>query len=65
MVPGGADGMARRIGALEAAVERRVEERMGEEIEAVLEVLEGRLPREEFLRVLEIVASLDGGEQSA
>lgn len=44
-MPGRTGGdMGRRIGALEAAVERRVEE----EIDAVLNALEERLPREEL-----------------
>lgn len=53
-----AGGLGRRIGSLEAEVERRVEE----ELDAVLTLLEERLSREEFRRVLEIVADKDGEE---
>lgn len=61
-MPGKASGgMGRRIGALEErALEVAVERRLAEEIDAVLDALQERLPREEFRRVLEIVTSLDG-----
>jgi hypothetical protein len=47
---------AKRIGALEEYIEGRVEERMREEIEALLDFLEARLAREEFIKVARIVA---------
>ncbi len=50
-------GLDRRLGALEREVERRVEE----ELEEMLNLLEARLPREEFRRVAEILAA-DGEE---
>ncbi len=54
-MPGGLD---RRLGVLEARVERRVEE----EFKAMLELLERELPREEFIRVVKILAH--GDEES-
>jgi hypothetical protein len=47
-----AGGMDRRIGALEGLVERRVEE----EIEAVLDLLGEHPPREEYERLLRLMA---------
>ncbi len=49
----------RRVSALEDFVEGRVRERLKQEIEAMLDRLERGLPREEFVRVLQIV----GGEE--
>jgi regulator of replication initiation timing len=53
----------RRTGALEEYIESQVEERMRLEIEAMMDVLEEKLTREEFLRVARIVA--DSGEGKA
>jgi hypothetical protein len=44
-----------RTGALEEYIESQVEERMRQEIEAMLVVLEAKLTREEFLKVARIV----------
>ena len=44
-------GMNRRVGALEEYIESQVQARMEAEIEAMLDVLEAKLSREEFLRV--------------
>ena len=41
----------RRVGALEEYLESQVQARMEAEIEAMLDVLEAKLSREEFLRV--------------
>ena len=49
--------MRRRLSVLEErVVEEQVQERLEAEFEAFLEVLEEKLPRTEFLRVLEIAA---------
>jgi hypothetical protein len=48
--------------ALEAYIETRVEEGVRRELEAALEILEERLPREEFVRVAWILAEMGGGE---
>lgn len=53
---GGAD---RRIGVLESLVERRVEE----ELELALRLLEERLPKDDYVRVLRIIAGQDKGEE--
>lgn len=55
-MPGGVD---RRIGVLESLVERRVEE----ELEAVLCLLEERLPKDDYVRILRIVAGREKGEE--
>ena len=44
-----------RVEAFEAYIERRVEEEVKVEIEAVVEVLEERLTREEFLKVARVI----------
>jgi len=47
----------RRLSVLEErVVEEQVQERLEAEFEAFLEVLEEKLPRDTFLRVLEIAA---------
>jgi hypothetical protein len=46
----------RRTGALEEYIEGQVEERMRLEVEAMLDVLEEKLGREEFLKVARIIA---------
>jgi hypothetical protein len=46
----------KRTGVLEEFIEGQVEERMRCEIEAVLNVLEEKLDREEFLKVARIIA---------
>ena len=51
----------KRAGALEEYIESRVEERMRLELEAMLDVLEEGLTREEFIKVVRIVAGVSGG----
>ena len=51
-----------RAGALEQYIESQVEERMLLEIEAMLDVLEAKLTREEFLKVARIV--MESGEDT-
>ena len=51
----------KRVGALEEYIESRVEERMRLELEAILDVLEEGLTREEFIKVVRIVAGVSGG----
>jgi len=55
--------LQRRTGALEDYIESRVEERMRLEIEAMLDVLEEKLTREEFIKVARIVVEV--GEDGA
>jgi hypothetical protein len=45
----------RRVGTLEEYIEGQVQERMRLEIEAMLDVLEAKLTREEFLKFARIV----------
>jgi DNA-binding LytR/AlgR family response regulator len=52
----------KRLSALEAYVEIRVEEGLRRELEAALEILEERLTREEFERVARILAEMGGEE---
>jgi hypothetical protein len=52
----------KRLSALEAYIETRVEEGLRRELEAALEILEERLTREEFVRVARILAEMGGGE---
>ena len=47
--------LEKRTGALEEYIESQVAERMRLEIEALLDVLEAKLTREEFLKVARIV----------
>lgn len=49
-------GMHRRLSAMEEYIQKRVEERLDEEIEHMLTLLEKHLPADEFRRVLEIAA---------
>ncbi len=49
-------GMRRRVSGLEDFIGKRVEERLEQELEGMLDRLEQNLPREEFVRVLEIVS---------
>jgi hypothetical protein len=51
-----------RVGALEEYIESRVEEAMRLEIEAMLDVLEEKLTREEFIKVARIVAEAGSDE---
>jgi hypothetical protein len=50
----------RRIGALEEYVNELVAERMKQEVEAMLDLLEKHLSREEFIKVARIVVK-EGG----
>jgi hypothetical protein len=54
--------LRRRTGALEEYIESQVRERMCSEVEALLDVLEAKLTREEFLKVARIVMEM--GEAS-
>jgi hypothetical protein len=54
--------LRRRTGALEEYIESQVRERMCSEVEALLDVLEAKLTREEFLKVARIV--METGEAS-
>jgi len=56
-------GLGKRVGALEGYVNARVEERLRLEIEAMLDVLEEQLTREEFIKVVRIVA--EAGDDDA
>ncbi len=49
--------MRRRVSGLEDFIGKRVEERLEQELEGMLDRLEQKLPCEEFVRVLEIVSS--------
>ena len=53
-------GIDRRISALEEYINQRVEERMEQEVEALIALLEERLSREEFIKVARIVVE-EGG----
>jgi hypothetical protein len=44
-----------RVGALEEYIESQVQERMRLAVEALLDVLEAKLTREEFIKVARIV----------
>jgi hypothetical protein len=46
----------KRLSTLEAYIESCVDERLRQELEAMLELLEERLTREEFVRVARILA---------
>lgn len=52
----------KRLSALEAHIESRVEERLLQELEAAFDRLEEHLTREEFVRVARILAEMDGEE---
>ena len=49
-------GVERRVGTLEEYINGRVEERLKQELETMLALLEERLTREEFIKVMRIVA---------
>ena len=50
-------GVRRRVSALEDGhVERLVEERLDQELDAMFDRLERALPEEEYVRVLKIIA---------
>ena len=53
--------VGRRIGALEAYINQQVEDRMKLEIEAMLDLLEKHLTRDEFMKVARIVVE-EGGD---
>ena len=55
-------GLNRRVGALEEYIEAQVKARMEAEIEALLDLLEKHLTREEFLRIAQIV--MESGEDT-
>ncbi len=50
----------KRAGALEGYIESQVEERMLLEVEALLDVLEAKLTREEFVKVARSYPSVEG-----
>jgi hypothetical protein len=52
--------IGRRVSALEDYVYQLVEERMKQEVEAMLDLLEEHLTREEFIKVARIVVE-EGG----
>jgi hypothetical protein len=52
----------RRTGALEEYIESQIAERMRLEVEALLDVLEAKLTREEFMKVARIV--METGEDT-
>jgi hypothetical protein len=53
----------RRTGALEEYIESQIAERMRLEVEALLDVLEANLSREEFMKVARIV--METGEDTS
>ncbi len=55
--------LERRTGALEEYIESQVRERMHLEIEAILDVLEAKLTREELLKVARII--MEAGDDGA
>jgi hypothetical protein len=55
--------VGKRVGALEEFIESQVRERMQLEVEALLDLLEANLTREEFVRVARIV--LEAGNDGA
>jgi hypothetical protein len=54
--------LKKRTGALEDYIEGQVQERMRLEVEAMVDVLEEKLTREEFVKVARIV--IEVGEQA-
>ena len=52
--------LGKRVGALEEYIEGCVRERMRAEVEAMLDALEEKLTRDEFLKVARIVLERDG-----
>jgi len=55
--------LGKRVGALEAYINARVQERFEEEVAALVELLEERLEHDEFIKVARIVA--EAGEDGA
>jgi hypothetical protein len=55
--------LGKRVGALEAYINARVQEKFEEEVEALVELLEERLEHDEFIKVARIVAEV--GEDGA
>ena len=55
----------RRVSALEEYVNQLVEERMKLEVEALLDLLEKHLTRDEFIKVARIVVNEGGGRSGA
>jgi hypothetical protein len=55
-------GLNKRAGALEEFIESQVQERFEEEVEALVELLEEKLTREEFLKVAHIVLETREGQ---
>jgi hypothetical protein len=53
--------LGRRVDALEEYVNRLVAERMEQEVEALVDLLEKHLTRDEFIKVARIVVN-EGGE---
>ena len=47
-----------RLSALEAYIESRVEEKLRQELDAALDLLQEQLTREEFVRVARILADV-------
>jgi hypothetical protein len=58
-------GLNRRVGALEEYIESQVEQRMRLDVEAMLDVLEAKLTREEFIKVARIVMESGEGTNGA
>jgi hypothetical protein len=55
--------LKRRTGALEEYIESQVRERMRLEVEAMLDAVEAKLTREEFIRFARIV--MESGEDTS
>ena len=55
----------RRIGALEEYVNELVAERMKQEVEALLDLLEKQLTRDEFVKVARVALNEDGDRDDA
>ena len=47
----------RRVGALEDYINQCIAERMGQEVEALLDLLEKHLTREEFVKVARVIVN--------
>ncbi len=58
-------GTRKRLSALEAFVEEKVEKRLEEEWQEAFDRLERALPREEARRILEILAGEEEGQWGA
>ena len=55
----------RRIGALEEYVNELVAERMKQEVEVLLDLLEKQLTRDEFVKVARVALNEDGDRDDA